>query len=57
MKIKSAKELKEILDEKGLAANWLSAKLGYSTSWMYKCVQLENEIQVKRILKILREMK
>jgi|AntAceMinimDraft_16_1070373.scaffolds.fasta_scaffold623840_2 hypothetical protein len=51
------KELRIELIMKEKTAIWLSQKLGYSPAYMYRCVAEGKEKEVKRIEKILSEVK
>jgi hypothetical protein len=51
------REFRVELYTKGKTALWLANELGYSPAYMYRMIKNNNEKEVKRIKKILSEVK
>ena len=47
-------EIRIELTKQGKTSVWLASQLGYSTKYMYDCIKRQNEKEIERIKKILK---
>ena len=50
------KELRIELIKRNKTISWLATKLGYSTAYVYKVIDMQKQNEVERIKKILSEV-